>query len=70
MKKLPHLKARMINLNTVWDSMQVYTQKATPFLGVYADGNRERMPYEADANIQQMSHFAVDREYSIGRVHH
>lgn len=53
-------------LNTVWDLCK-YTQKATPFLGVYADGNRERMPYEADANIQQMSHFAVDREYSIGK---
>ncbi|NND06243.1 MAG: alpha-L-rhamnosidase [Saprospiraceae bacterium] len=53
-------------LNTVWNLCK-YTQKATPFLGVYADGNRERMPYEADANIQQASHFAVDREYSIGK---
>ena len=54
------------NLNAVWDLCK-YTQKATPFLGVYADGNRERMPYEADAYIQQMSHFATDREYSISR---
>lgn len=54
------------DLKTVWDLCK-YTQKATPFLGVYADGNRERMPYEADAYIQQLSHFAVDREYSISK---
>ena len=54
------------NLKVVWDLCK-YTQKSTPFLGVYADGNRERMPYEADAYIQQMSHFSVDREYSISR---
>lgn len=53
-------------LKIVWDLCK-YTQKSTPFLGVYADGNRERMPYEADANIQQMSHFSVDREYSIAK---
>lgn len=54
------------NLKVVWDLCK-YTQKATPFLGVYADGNRERMPYEADAYIQQMSHFSVDREYAISK---
>ncbi len=54
------------DLKIVWDLCK-YTQKATPFLGVYADGNRERMPYEADAYIQQMSHFSVDREYSISK---
>lgn len=53
-------------LKIVWNLCK-YTQKSTPFLGVYADGNRERMPYEADAYIQQMSHFAVDREYSIAK---
>lgn len=54
------------NLNAVWNLCR-YTQKATPFLGVYADGNRERMPYEADAYIQMLSHFATDREYAIAR---
>ena len=53
-------------LNRVWDLCK-YTQKSTPFLGVYCDGNRERMPYEADAYIQMLSHFATDREYSIAR---
>jgi hypothetical protein len=54
------------NLNAVW-SLCRYTQKAAPFLGIYADGNRERMPYEADAYIQMLSHFATDREYAIAR---
>ena len=54
------------NLNQVWDLCK-YTLKATPFLGVYCDGNRERMPYEADAYIQQLGHYAVDREFSAAR---
>ncbi|RIJ50126.1 alpha-L-rhamnosidase [Maribellus luteus] len=54
------------NLNKVWDLCK-YTLKATPFLGVYSDGNRERMPYEADAYIQQLGHYAVDREFSAAR---
>jgi hypothetical protein len=33
----------------VWELCR-YTLKATPFLALYADGNRERMPYEADAH--------------------
>lgn len=54
------------NLNQVLELCR-YTLKATPFLGLYADGNRERMPYEADAYIQQLGHYAVDREFSIAR---
>lgn len=53
-------------LNQVWE-LSKYTLKATPFLGVYADGNRERMPYEADAYIQQLGHYNVDREFSVAR---
>ncbi|MBK7106937.1 MAG: alpha-L-rhamnosidase [Ignavibacteriae bacterium] len=54
------------NLNKVWELCK-YTLKATPFLGIYADGNRERMPYEADAYIQQLGHYSVDREFSVAR---
>ena len=53
-------------LNQVW-GLSKYTLKATPFLGVYADGNRERMPYEADAYIQQLGHYNVDKEFSVAR---
>jgi hypothetical protein len=41
--------------------------KATSFCGYYVDGDRERLPYEADALINQLSHYAVDAEYSIAR---
>ena len=54
------------NLNQVWDLCK-YTMKMTPFLALYADGNRERMPYEADAYIQQLGHYSVDREYTLAR---
>jgi len=53
-------------LNQVWELCK-YTLKATPFLALYADGNRERMPYEADAYIQQLGHYSVDREFSVAR---
>jgi alpha-L-rhamnosidase len=61
-----HFNSSSDNLNHVWDLCK-YTLKATPFLALYADGNRERMPYEADAFVQQLGHYSVDREYSVGR---
>jgi len=62
-------------LNKVWDLCK-YSIKATSFLGVYVDGDRERIPYEADAYINQLGHYGVAREYSMARyseeylIHH
>ncbi len=53
-------------LNQVWDLCK-YSQKATSFAGYYVDGDRERIPYEADAYLNQLSHYSVDNEYSIAR---
>jgi len=53
-------------LNDVWDLCK-YSIKATSFLGVYVDGDRERIPYEGDAYINQLSHYCVDAEYSLAR---
>ncbi len=53
-------------LNQVWE-MCKYSQKATSFAGVYIDGDRERIPYEADAYLNQLSHYSVDNEYAIAR---
>lgn len=53
-------------LNQIWNLCK-YSMKATSFSGYYVDGDRERIPYEADALINQLSHYAVDAEYSIGR---
>lgn len=56
-------------LNDIWELCR-YSMKATSFCGVYVDGDRERIPYEADAYINQLSHYAVDREYSLARYSH
>ncbi len=53
-------------LNQVWDLCK-YSIKATSFSGFYVDGDRERIPYEGDAVINQLSHYAVDAEYSMAR---
>ena len=53
-------------LNQVWDLCK-YSMKATSFTGLYIDGDRERIPYEADAYINQLSHYCVDREYAMAR---
>ncbi len=56
-------------LNKVWDLCK-YSMKATSFLGVFVDGDRERIPYEADALINQLGFYNVVRDYSIGRYSH
>ena len=53
-------------LDAIWSLCQ-YSMKATSFCGVYVDGDRERIPYEADAYINQLSHYGVDSEYSLAR---
>lgn len=53
-------------LNQVWNLCK-YTMKATSFAGAFVDGDRERITYEADTYVSQLSHFAVDYQYSIAR---
>ncbi len=54
-------------LNEVWELCR-YTIKATSFCGLYVDGDRERIPYEADAYLNQLSHYCVDRQYGMARA--
>ena len=56
-------------LNQIWELCK-YSIKATSFMGVYVDGDRERIPYEADALINQLCHYFVDREFSVARHSH
>ena len=56
-------------LNQVWDLCK-YSIKVTSFAGIYVDGDRERIPYEADALINQLSHYGVAREFSMARASH
>jgi alpha-L-rhamnosidase len=53
-------------LNKIWELCK-YSMKATSFAGIYVDGDRERIPYEADALINQLGHYSADREYSMAR---
>ena len=53
-------------LNQIWDLCK-HTIKATSFAGYYIDGDRERIPYEADAYINQLSHYSMDSEYSLAK---
>lgn len=56
-------------LNAIWELCK-YSIKATSFAGIYVDGDRERIPYEADAYINQLSHYYVDDEFSLARYSH
>jgi alpha-L-rhamnosidase len=53
-------------LNRIWELCR-YSIKATTFAGIYVDGDRERIPYEADAYLNQLSHYATDRDLQMAR---
>jgi len=53
-------------LNAVWELCK-YSVKAVSFAGIYVDGDRERIPYEADAIVNQLSNYYVDKDFSIAR---
>lgn len=53
-------------LNRIWELCR-YSIKATTFAGVYVDGDRERIPYEADAFLNQISHYACDAHVEMAR---
>lgn len=54
-------------LQAVWDLCK-YSIVATSFTGKYVDGDRERIPYEADAYINQLGHYGVDDSYAMART--
>lgn len=53
-------------INRVWDLCR-YSIKATLYAGLYVDGDRERIPYEADAYLNQLSHYYTDADPSVSR---
>ncbi|MBC8041425.1 MAG: alpha-L-rhamnosidase [Opitutaceae bacterium] len=54
-------------LNAIWQLCR-HTIKATTAFGVYIDGERERIPYEGDAYINQLSHYAFDLDPRLARA--
>lgn len=68
-EKASHFTSSDPVLDGVWD-MCKHSMRATSFLGLYVDGDRERKPYEADAWINQLGHYGVDAHYLTGRLTH
>jgi hypothetical protein len=59
-----HFECSDETLNRIWDLCK-YSIKATTFAGVYVDGDRERIPYEADAYLNQLSHYCTDDDVAM-----
>lgn len=68
-EKAACFRSSSLDLDAVWELCR-YSMLATSFAGYYVDGDRERIPYEADVTINQLSHYAVDREFSLARRSH
>ena len=54
------------DLNRLFD-FGLHTMEATSFMGVFVDGDRERLPYEADGFINQLGWYAVTSDVSVPR---
>jgi len=61
-----HFECSDKTLNRIWAFCK-YSIKATTFAGVYVDGDRERIPYEADAYINQLCHYYTDNDVQMAR---
>jgi len=44
--------------------------KATTYAGLYVDSDRDRIPREVSAYINQLGHYALDREFTLARYSH
>jgi hypothetical protein len=53
-------------LNRIWELCR-YSIKATTFAGIYVDGDRERIPYEADAYLNQLGHYTTGTDIRMAR---
>ena len=53
-------------LDRIWELCR-YSIKATTFAGIYVDGERERIAYEADAYLNQLSQYYTDRDGQMAR---
>jgi len=53
-------------LNRIWELCH-YSIKATTYAGVFVDGDRERIPYEADAYLNQLSYYACNADPRMAR---
>jgi alpha-L-rhamnosidase len=54
-------------LNRIWE-LSHYSIKATTFAGIFVDGDRERLAYEADAYLTQLGYYAGDADPRMARA--
>lgn len=54
-------------INQVWELCR-YSIKATTFAGIFVDGDRERIPYEADAYLNQLSYYTTSTDNKMVRT--
>ena len=62
-----HFECDRPALNEIWELCR-YSMKATSFCGLFVDGDRERLPYEADAWINQLGWYATTTDQSVPRA--
>ena len=53
-------------LTSVWEFCK-YSMFATSFAGQFVDGDRERIPYEADSYVSQLNWYAISSDYAYPR---
>ncbi len=56
-------------LNAIWD-LSKHTIEATSFAGIFVDGDRERLPYEADAYINNLGWYFCAGDTTLPRLTH
>jgi hypothetical protein len=62
-----HFECDRSELNEIWELCR-YSMKATSFCGLFVDGDRERLPYEADAWINQLGWYATNTDVTVPRA--
>ena len=55
-----------LRLTKVWEFCK-YSMFATSFAGQFVDGDRERIPYEADSYASQLNWYAISSDYAYPR---
>lgn len=61
-----HFDSSDQTLDAVW-KLSKHTLVATSYASVFVDGNRERKPYEADAYVNQLGWYGIDRDPALAR---
>ena len=65
--------AKFVCSDRILDRVYAFSKhsiQATTYAGIYVNGDRDRIPYETHAYINQLCHYALDREFTLARYTH